>query len=64
MYQIALTKPGVDAPRVLTRLGIAQTDLGKTAEAQANFAKVTGIRAPIAALWAAYAKGKAAAPTP
>lgn len=60
LYQIALSKPGVDAPRVLTRLGIAQTDLGKTAEAQATFAKVTGLRAPIAALWSAYAKSKAA----
>lgn len=60
LYQIALSKPGVDAPRVLTRLGIAQTDLGKTAEAQATFAKVTGLRAPIAALWSAYAKRKAA----
>lgn len=60
LYQIALTKPGADAPRLLTRLGIAQTDLGKTAEAQATFAKVTGLRAPIAALWSAYAKSKAA----
>ena len=60
MYQIALSKPGVDGPRVLTRLGIAQTDLGKSAEAQATFAKVTGLRAPIATLWAAYAKSKTA----
>lgn len=60
MYQIALSKPGADAPRLLTRLGIAQADLGKSAEAQATFAKVTGVRAPIAALWSAYAKSKAA----
>lgn len=59
LYQIALSKPGADTPRLLTRLGIAQTDLGKTAEAQATFAKVTGLRAPIAALWSAYAKNKA-----
>lgn len=68
MYQIALTKPGVDTPRVLTRLGIAQTDLGKLADAQATFATVTGPRVPIAQLWAAYAKSKmpvpAAAPAP
>ncbi len=63
MYKIALTKPGVDSPRVLTRLGIAQTDQGKYAEAQETFAKVTGLRAPIAQLWAAYAKSKAT-PTP
>lgn len=62
LYQLALTKPGADTPRLLTRLGIAQTDLGKSAEAQATFAKVTGLRAPIAALWSAYAKSKAAAP--
>ena len=62
LYQIALAKPGADTPRLLTRLGIAQTDQGKTAEAQATFAKVTGLRAPIAALWSAYAKSKAAAP--
>lgn len=60
MYQIALTKPGVDAPRVLTRLGIAQADQGKSAQAQETLAKVTGIRGPIAQLWAAYAKSKAA----
>jgi tetratricopeptide (TPR) repeat protein len=62
LYKIALSKPGVDIARVQTRLGIAQADLGKYAEAQASFAKVTGVRAPIAALWAAYAKSKVAAP--
>lgn len=60
MYQIALSKPGVDSPRVLTRLGIAQTDAGLYADAQATFAKVDGVRKPIADLWSAYAKGKAA----
>ena len=62
MYKIALTKPGVDTPRALTRLGIAQTDLGRYAEAQETFAKVTGPRVPIAQLWSAYAKSKMAAP--
>ena len=55
----ALTKPGVDADRALTRLGIAQVDQGKFADAQATFAKVTGVRKPIAELWAAYASQKA-----
>ena len=41
-YTLALAKPGVDTPRVLTRLGIAQADQGKSAEAQATFAKVEG----------------------
>ncbi len=62
LYTIALTKTGVDANRTLTRLGIAQLDQGKLAEAQATFAKVTGPRQPIAKLWAAYAASKASPP--
>lgn len=54
-YKLALTRPGVDTPRVLTRLGIAQLDQGKFAEAQATFAKVEGARQAIAQLWAIYA---------
>ena len=65
-YTLALAKPGVDTPRVLTRLGIAQVDQGKTAEAQATFAKVEGARQAIARLWAVYAlqAGKPAEATP
>ena len=65
-YKLALGKPGVDVPRVLTRLGIAQLDQGKTAEAEATFAKVQGARQSIAQLWALYAKQVAtpAAPAP
>lgn len=59
LYQIALGKSGVDAPRALTRLGIAQVDQGKFAEAQATFGKISGPRKPIADLWAAYAASKA-----
>ncbi len=54
MYQLALTKPGVDSGRVLTRLGIAQIDQGKMAEAKATFEKVRGARRPIARLWGHY----------
>ena len=61
LYGIALGKPGVDAPRVLTRLGIAQTDAGDLAGAQATFAKVTGPRQPLAQLWSIYAQTKAQA---
>lgn len=64
MYQIAASKPGVDMGRALTRLGIAQADQGKYAEAQATFAKVTGVRKPIAALWTIYAAQRAKAPAP
>lgn len=62
-YTLALAKPGVDTARVLTRLGIAQADQGKTAEAAATFAKVQGARQAIARLWALYAQqaGKPAA---
>ncbi|TNE34015.1 MAG: hypothetical protein EP350_02735 [Alphaproteobacteria bacterium] len=63
-YQKALGMAGVDTATVLTRLGIAQTKLGKIDEAQANFAKVTGKRVSIAKLWSAYAKSKAVATEP
>ncbi|MFV0643974.1 MAG: hypothetical protein ACK5NN_05660, partial [Sphingomonadaceae bacterium] len=59
MYTIALTKPGVDSDRALTRLGIAQIDLGKYEDAKATFAKVQGSRGQIAQLWALYANQEA-----
>jgi len=60
LYQAALTKGGVaDTDRALTRLGVAQLDQGKYADAQATFAKVGGVRKPIAALWSVYAAQKA-----
>ena len=60
LYTLALTKPGVEQARALTRLGIAQVDEGKYADAKATFAKITtGPRKPIADLWGAYAASKA-----
>ena len=59
LYNAALGKPGVDAARALTRLGIAQVGAGDYAGAQATFAKVTGPRQSIAKLWAIYAAQKA-----
>ena len=59
LYMVALSKPGVDLPRVMTRLGIAQLDQGNYAGAQASFAKVEGPRKAIAQLWAIYAAQKA-----
>jgi hypothetical protein len=59
MFQLALTKSGVDRDLVLTRLGIAQARQGKNAEAKATFAQVTGTRASIAQLWSAYVDSKA-----
>ncbi|QYU68845.1 hypothetical protein J4558_01460 [Leptolyngbya sp. 15MV] len=63
MYQIALGKSGVDTARVLTRLGIAQADQGKSAEAIETFGKIQGDRAAIARLWTLYARQKAAPTT-
>jgi hypothetical protein len=60
MYVIALAKPGVDTTRVQLRMGIAQADQSKWADAEASFAKVTDARAPIAQLWTSYVKNKAA----
>jgi hypothetical protein len=59
LYRSALAKPGVDKDRVLTRLGIAQSDVGQYAQAQQSFAQVGGVRAPVAKLWSAYAANKA-----
>jgi len=61
MYKLALAKaPAAEKDRVLTRLGIAQSDQGKYAEAQSTFAQITSpARAPVAKLWTAYVKGKA-----
>ncbi len=61
-YTAALGRAGAETARVLTRLGIAQVDQGKYAEAQATFGKVDGVRKPMAQLWAIYAQQKAAKP--
>ncbi len=62
LYAIALTKPGVDSDRMLTRLGIAQVDQNKLAEAKASFARIQGPRKAIGQLWTVYANQKGAAP--
>ncbi|WP_370180322.1 hypothetical protein [Alteriqipengyuania sp.] len=54
LYEIALTRPGVDSGMALTRLGIAQYEAGNSAAALETFAKVEGDRAPIADLWATF----------
>lgn len=61
-YSKALGMAGVDTAQTLTRLGIAQTELGKLAEAKATFAKVQGARVPIAQLWSTYVDTKMALP--
>ena len=61
LYAMALTKSGVDKDRVLTRLGIAQVDQAKYAEARANFKQVGGTRLPLARLWLAFVNSKSPA---
>lgn len=62
LYQVALTKGGVDAAEVNTRLGIAQALSGDTAGAQAAFSKVTvGTRGDIARYWMTWLAHKPAA---
>ena len=57
-YTKALTMTGVETPLVLTRLGIAQYDQGKYAEAIETFRKVEGARRDLANLWAIYTAQK------
>lgn len=58
-YEKSLGMAGVDRDTALTRLGIAQIGLGDYIAAQASFGKVSGARAPLAKLWAAYAAQQA-----
>lgn len=60
LYQLALTKGGAfDMDRAETRLGIAQLDQDKFDAAKASFAKVGGVRAPLAKLWSVLVDQKA-----
>jgi tetratricopeptide (TPR) repeat protein len=54
LYRSALTKTGVDADTVNTRLGIALALSGDKQGARAAFQAVKGTRAEIAALWMAF----------
>ncbi len=55
LYQLALSKGGVDADEINTRIGIAHARAGQSAEAKAAFAKVTnGPRGEIANFWSLY----------
>jgi len=55
LYRAALTKGGVDANLVNTRLGMALALSGNRAEAEAAFRAVTGPRAELAAYWLLFA---------
>jgi tetratricopeptide (TPR) repeat protein len=55
-YEKSLTLADADRDTSLTRLGIAQLGAGNLDAAIATFKQVSGPRAPIARLWAAYAE--------
>jgi tetratricopeptide (TPR) repeat protein len=59
MYALALQKSVPDRDRALTRLGIAQAQQGKKAEAKATFAQVGGSRVPVARMWTAFVDSRA-----
>ena len=59
-YEKALGMPGVDTAEALNRLGMAQIGMGNYDAARETLAKVEGARAPIAALWIAYANEQSA----
>ncbi len=59
MYALALEKGVNDRDRALTRLGIAQAQQGKKAEARATFGQVGGARVPVARMWTAYVESRA-----
>ena len=55
MYALAIQKGGVDTNTALTRMGMMQAWQGKVADAQATLAQVSGERAIVARMWAAFA---------
>ncbi|KPF91262.1 hypothetical protein IP81_12635 [Novosphingobium sp. AAP83] len=59
MYKMAIEKGNIDKDRALTRLGIAQVDQDKFADAKATFAQVGGARGSLARLWSAFATTQA-----
>lgn len=59
LYTAALSKGGVDVDTANTRLGIAQAMQKKKADALASFAKVNGVRKPIAQYWTIYVNQQA-----
>lgn len=63
LYKIALAKPGADKDRAFMRIGIAQVDQGKYADAKQSFGQVTGNRLSVAKVWIAYVDTKAAPAT-
>ena len=58
-FRMAMEMPGADKGMFMTRIGIAQLEQGKYAEAQETFASINGEWAAIANLWRIYAAQQA-----
>ena len=54
-FRKALSMPGADTATITNRLGMAQLEQGKYADAATTFNQVQGTRAAVSKLWAAYA---------
>lgn len=59
MFKLAMEQGGADRNELLTRIGIAQVQQGKLAEAKATFDQVSGARAAVAKMWTAYIESRA-----
>lgn len=59
LFRMAMEMPGADKGKFMTRIGIAQLEQGKYAEAQETFGSITGNWAAIANLWRIYAAQQA-----
>jgi tetratricopeptide (TPR) repeat protein len=59
-FKKGINMAGVNRNEALTRLGMAQAELGKYEDAEATLSQVEGARVPIAKLWIAYAAQLAA----
>ncbi|MFM6854274.1 MAG: hypothetical protein ACKOUM_09365, partial [Sphingopyxis sp.] len=63
LYTAALAKTGADAALINTRIGITRIGAGDFAGGLAALGTVQGPRAPLAQLWATYARSRIAAAT-
>jgi hypothetical protein len=63
-YEAGLAKPGADLNRGYMGIGTAQAYAGDFAAAKQAFAKVSGARAPLAAMWQTWMGQQSAPATP
>jgi len=63
-YEVGLTKPGADMDRGYMGIGTAHAYAGDLAAAKQAFAKVSGTRGPLAAMWQVWIEQQAAPAAP